>query len=85
MQPKPIASTIAFDRARMQEHWPALTDDDFARIGNDREALVRAIEERCVCDNLEAEEQVVALEDLGSGDAAPHGALPHLPGRPSGD
>jgi len=54
---------IAFDRPRIQQHWPRLSEDDLARIGSDRESLVRAIEDRYVCSNLEAEEQVVALED----------------------
>ena len=60
---------IAFARARIQQHWPMLSADDLALIGSDREALVRAIEDRCVCSNLEAEEQVVALEDQAT-DAA---------------
>jgi hypothetical protein len=55
--------TVTLDRALIQQHWPKLTPDDLQRIGSDREELVRAIEDRYVCSNLEAEEQVVALED----------------------
>ena len=64
------AGMFAFDRGLIRPHWPKLSDDDVARIGADREALVRAIEDRYVCSNLEAEEQVVAVEDQGSAEDA---------------
>jgi hypothetical protein len=64
------AKAFAFDRTHVRQHWPKLSEEDVARIGTDRETLVRAIEDRYVCSNLEAEEQVAAVEDHGSAEAA---------------